>query len=108
LTGARNAEDEVFEIAMKARARVEAELTDLRKMLQTDLSACPDASRAEDLKQRSDAAHELRITHPQAAGALAEQRRLTPDAEELERQEIRCTRLREQRDNRDRRLGPQD
>jgi chromosome segregation ATPase len=104
LTGARNAEDEVFETAMRARARVEAELIGIRKTLQADLSACPDASRAEDLKQRSDAVHDLRIAHQQSAGALAEQRRLAPDAEELERRENRRERLREQRDNRDHRL----
>jgi len=46
----------------------------------------------------------MRVAHQQAAGALAEQRRLAPDADELERRENRCKRLREQRDNRTRRL----
>jgi uncharacterized protein YhaN len=73
-------------------------------MTATGLSACPDASRAQDLKQRSDAVHDMRIAHQQSAGALAEQRRLAPDAEELERRENRRKRLREQRDNRDHRL----
>lgn len=104
LTGARNAEDEVFESAMNARTRAETELTGLRKLLHTDLSACPDELRAKELKERSDAVVDMRVAHQQAAGALAEQRRLAPDADELERRENRCKRLREQRDNRTRRL----
>jgi uncharacterized protein YhaN len=104
LTGARNAEDEVFESAMNARTRAETELTGLRKLLHTDLSACPDELRAKELKERSDAVVDMRVAHQQAAGALAEQRMLAPDADELERRENRCKRLREQRDNRTRRL----
>src|SRR5882762_5136888 len=46
----------------------------------------------------------MHIAHQQSAGALAEQRRLAPDAEELERRETRRRRLRDQRDNRDHRL----
>ncbi len=40
LTGIRNAEDEVLETAVRARAGAEAELGELRRTLLADLSTC--------------------------------------------------------------------
>jgi uncharacterized protein YhaN len=108
LTGTRNGQDELLANAMKAHSGAVAELAALRRALEANLNSCPDAERAGKLQELSGAADAAQVAHEQAAGALEEQRRQAPEPAELERQENRCRRLREQRDNREIKLRELD
>jgi uncharacterized protein YhaN len=108
LAGTREVQDETLEAAVAKRSGAEAELTELRRALQFDLTICPDSERVARLAELSTAVDHAKTAYEQASGALSAQRGVTPMITELERLENRHRRLQEQVHNRSTKLSEFD
>ena len=93
---------------MAKRSGAEAELGELRRSLEVDLTICPDSERAPRLTHLSIAVDNAKVAYEQAAAVLSAQRGVTPQATELERLENRRRRLQEQIENRSTKLSEID
>ncbi len=76
-----------------SRGTLQGQMTEITNQLKIDLTTIPDEQRTETMRAAEDKKARLSEDQRIAALALAEKRRSTPDAEELERRRNRVSRL---------------
>eukprot|EP01037_Dinobryon_pediforme_P017984 gene17984-18220_t len=108
LDGAIEAQNTRLAVLADQRGRLGGQLSEIRQALASDVAVLPDADRARLMAEASEAADLARRDYRIKAAALEEQRQKAPTPEELDRRNLRVTRLQTAIENQNTRLGTLD